>query len=206
MSLVGAGQRKVGEAQLFVRADERPEVRLARVRPRVVLPRLVADFAGPRDDAERPPRLAGAGVERLDVSGRLLLGLAARRSCARRPSRRRRRPGGRCSMIEPWPAVRGPDEVHASVLPQRRDRPARCQDRARSRYSPRMTNRRARCRRSSTRCRACCRRSDRAPVRRETAAAPRSFGRCRIERFDQSDAVRGVEHAVDHQGRGAKIV
>src|SRR6185503_2335099 len=68
-------ERQVGEAELLVGADERPEVRLARVGPRVALPGVVPRFSRLRDDVEGPPRLAGADVERLHVARRLRAGL-----------------------------------------------------------------------------------------------------------------------------------
>src|SRR5262245_33250763 len=71
----GARQREIREPEFFIRADERPEIRLARVRPRIVFPGLVADFSRPWNHAERPAWLAGAHVERLHVPWRLLFRL-----------------------------------------------------------------------------------------------------------------------------------
>src|SRR5229473_4760438 len=68
-------QREIGQPQFLVGADQRPEIRLARVRPRVFFPGVIADFAGLRDDAERPARFAAAYVERLYVPRGLHFGL-----------------------------------------------------------------------------------------------------------------------------------
>src|SRR5882672_7670525 len=68
-------QREIGESQFLIGADERPEIRVARVRPRVFFPRLVARLACLRDDVKGPAWLAGVHVERLNISRRLHFGL-----------------------------------------------------------------------------------------------------------------------------------
>ena len=56
--------RQVREAELFVHADLRPHARVAVERPRVLFPRLVAEFAGARNRVEPPELLARAHVVR----------------------------------------------------------------------------------------------------------------------------------------------
>ena len=63
-------QRQVDMAELLVAAHRRPDVDVSGVRPGVLLPRLVAHFAGPRDGAERPQQLARAHVIAPDVAWR----------------------------------------------------------------------------------------------------------------------------------------
>ena len=66
------GGRQVGVAQLLVGRPDGPRVARAGVLPRAVLPRLVAELARTRNGVERPPELAGDGVEAADEAGRLL--------------------------------------------------------------------------------------------------------------------------------------
>ena len=65
--------RQVDVAELLVAADQRPGAAVARVGPRVVQPRLVAELALARHDVEGPQVLAGADVVAADVVGRHLL-------------------------------------------------------------------------------------------------------------------------------------
>ena len=76
-----AGERQIGVAELFVDADERPEVRVPGVLPRVVLPRLDAELSGSRDHVEGPAQLPGADVVAPHVAREPLL---ARRRVAHR--------------------------------------------------------------------------------------------------------------------------
>src|SRR5262245_42733371 len=55
---------QVDEAELFIDGDLRPHTGIAVHRPRIVLPRFVAKFAGTGDRVERPQQFAGAYVER----------------------------------------------------------------------------------------------------------------------------------------------
>ena len=68
--------RRVGgdvhEPQLGVGRHRRPRRHVAGPLPGVVLPRLVAELAGPRDDVELPEVLAGAGVVAQDVARHVL--------------------------------------------------------------------------------------------------------------------------------------
>ncbi len=54
--------RQVDEAEFFVHRDLRPHAGVAVVRPRLLLPRVVAEFAGTRNRVERPQHLAAAHV------------------------------------------------------------------------------------------------------------------------------------------------
>ena len=60
--------RQIGQAELFVDADLRPHAGVAGVRPRVVLPGVVAELAGLGNRVEDPQPLAGAHVEAADVA------------------------------------------------------------------------------------------------------------------------------------------
>src|SRR6185295_2333215 len=55
--------RQVGQTELFIDGDLRPHAGVAGVRPRVALPRVVAEFARQRDGVEDPEPFAGAHVE-----------------------------------------------------------------------------------------------------------------------------------------------
>ena len=55
--------RQVDEAELFVHGDLRPHADVAVDRPRVLLPRLVAELARTRNRVELPELLAGPHVE-----------------------------------------------------------------------------------------------------------------------------------------------
>src|SRR5262245_63334570 len=59
--------------QSLVAAHQRPDVSVAGVLPRLVLPGLIAELARLGHGVEYPERLAGADVESLDVAARLLL-------------------------------------------------------------------------------------------------------------------------------------
>ena len=65
---IGGGRldRQVRETELFVDRNLIPDADVAVDRPRIVQPRVVAEFAGPRNRVERPQPLAGAHVEGLD--------------------------------------------------------------------------------------------------------------------------------------------
>ena len=60
--------REVHAIELFVDRDGRPVAGVARVRPRVVFPRVVAELAGLRNGVEDPQALAGAHVVAANVS------------------------------------------------------------------------------------------------------------------------------------------
>ena len=64
--------RDVDQAALGIGRHRRPRRDVAGAPPRVVLPRLVAELARPRDDVELPQRLAGARVVAEDVAGDVL--------------------------------------------------------------------------------------------------------------------------------------
>src|SRR3989442_13096114 len=117
-------QREIGEPEFLIGADERPEIRVARVRPRVFFPRLVARVACLRDDVKGPAWLAGVHVERLNISRRLHFGL-------RRVGHRRSHHHDVATAL--WPAARLIDggawtetflQAHASSGAPRRDRSA----------------------------------------------------------------------------------
>src|SRR5207237_8984042 len=55
--------RQVDEPCFFVHGDLRPDAGVAVDGPRLVLPRLVAEFAGTRSRVHRPQRLAGPRAE-----------------------------------------------------------------------------------------------------------------------------------------------
>src|SRR5262245_57470171 len=59
--------RQVRHAELLVDADLTPNTGIARVRPRVSLPRVVAKFARRRDGMENPEAFAGTDVEAANV-------------------------------------------------------------------------------------------------------------------------------------------
>ena len=72
--VVGRGaQRQVDVAQLGVGGQHAPGVGRARVGPRAVLPRLVAELAGLGDGVKLPQLLPGAHVEAAHVAGRVEL-------------------------------------------------------------------------------------------------------------------------------------
>src|SRR6185369_9540639 len=56
------GERQIRVPELLVDADERPEVGMPRVLPRVVLPRIDAELSAARDDMKCPAQLPGANV------------------------------------------------------------------------------------------------------------------------------------------------
>ena len=58
--------RQIHEAEFLVGGDLGPHARVAVHGPRVVFPRVVAEFTGPRNRVERPEQLAGARVEGAD--------------------------------------------------------------------------------------------------------------------------------------------
>ena len=59
--------REIHETARAVHGERRPDVRVPHVRPRTVLPRVVAQLARLRNSLEAPYALAGAHVEGLDV-------------------------------------------------------------------------------------------------------------------------------------------
>ena len=63
-------ERQVDEAEILIRRDQRPDVRVARVLPGVVLPGLVTVFPRLRNRVEGPAQFAGHRIEAADVSGR----------------------------------------------------------------------------------------------------------------------------------------
>ena len=70
----GGADRQVDVAQLRVGAHDAPGVGVAGIRPGVVFPGVVSDFARLRHRVERPAQLAGTDVEPADVSrGRRLV-------------------------------------------------------------------------------------------------------------------------------------
>ena len=69
----GVFGREIHAVQLFVDRDRRPVAGVARVRPRIVLPRVVAELAGLRNRVEDPQTLAGAHVVAADVALDVLL-------------------------------------------------------------------------------------------------------------------------------------
>src|SRR4029453_16489399 len=72
-AVVVVGRRAEGQvnvAQLLVGAHQRPHVGVADGFPRVVLPRLVTDLAGPGYGPEGPQLLSGADVEAAHVADR----------------------------------------------------------------------------------------------------------------------------------------
>src|SRR5207244_9216121 len=62
----GRFDRQVHEAEIFVDGDLRPDADVAVDRPRLVVPRVVAELARPRNGVERPQQFARAHVERAD--------------------------------------------------------------------------------------------------------------------------------------------
>ena len=66
-------ERQICIAEIFVHADERPEIRVTGVLPRIILPRLNARFARSRDDVEGPAQLPGSHVVPAHIAGRPLL-------------------------------------------------------------------------------------------------------------------------------------
>src|SRR6188472_960505 len=68
MAAIVVGRRRfnweVDEAGLLVDGDLRPHAGVAGLGPRLVLPRVVAEFAWPRNRVERPQQLAAAHIER----------------------------------------------------------------------------------------------------------------------------------------------
>ena len=56
--------RQVDQAELLVDGDLRPHAGVAVLRPRLLLPGVVAEFTRLRDRVERPEQLAGADVPR----------------------------------------------------------------------------------------------------------------------------------------------
>ncbi len=71
--VAGRGDRQVDEPARFVERHRRPDVGVTGVRPRIVLPRVVAELAGLRNRVERPHLLPGARAERADVARRIIL-------------------------------------------------------------------------------------------------------------------------------------
>src|SRR5688572_33458131 len=75
--------RQIGHAELLVYRDLRPHARVAGVGPRVVLPRLVADFTGLGNGLEHPQTLSGSYVETahgsLDVAAAFRIGAGLER-------------------------------------------------------------------------------------------------------------------------------
>src|SRR5262249_43269955 len=56
--------RQIHQAEIFIDGDLRPHAGVPVYRPRLVLPRVVPEFAGARDRVERAHLLAGLHVER----------------------------------------------------------------------------------------------------------------------------------------------
>ena len=61
---------QIDEPEVFVRGDQRPHVRVARVLPGIVLPGLVPELPRLRNRVEGPAQLASHRIEAADVSGR----------------------------------------------------------------------------------------------------------------------------------------
>ena len=74
--------RQVGDAEILVDGDLRPHAGVAGVLPRLLEPRVVAEFAGLRNGVEDPQPLAGARVVAADVALGVLH--AARAPCRAR--------------------------------------------------------------------------------------------------------------------------
>ena len=199
-----AAGRQVDVAQLVVAAHRRPDIRGARVAPGLVLPGLDPGLSRAWDRTERPPQLPRPDIEAVDIArhaghpgGRVLLG-------HRRPQHHHVADNDR----RPVPAVgpctaRGRCEIDTAAGSELGDRFSR-----------------ARVQRIEV---SAAEREDAsvsalAPVRdpaigaayRELALGhllyPDRPARRRIERLDQPDSVRCIQHAADHDGGRAEVV
>src|SRR5262245_66290636 len=73
-SVVGwRGDRQIDVSEIVVAAQHRPDVRVARVVVRTLLPGVRAELSVARHGVEHPFELAGPHVERLNVAGRPVL-------------------------------------------------------------------------------------------------------------------------------------
>ena len=75
---MGISTGMIDVAEFFVDRHLSPDAGVARIAPRVLFPRVVAEFAGPRNGVEDPEPLAGLDVVAADEA--LLVGLAPRRA------------------------------------------------------------------------------------------------------------------------------
>ena len=201
-------QRQIGQPLLLVGADERPQVRLAAVRPGVVLPGLAANLARTRNRIERPSRLAGAHVEGLHDPRRRLF--------AHRPVRHRAAgphaddDDVAADLGHAGPRIPGrartetrPQVDPALVAERRQRRPVRGSSAIR--YSPRITKRRRSVPSAQYATpRALSPRSP-CPVRRKRFLDPERLARARMKRLDQPDGVRAVQHTANHQRCRAEV-
>ena len=70
----GRLHRQVDQAQILIDRDLRPHAGVAVDRPRISLPRVVAELTGQRDGVERPQQLSGAHIERAHKAFRVVVG------------------------------------------------------------------------------------------------------------------------------------
>ena len=197
----GAG-RQIHVAELEVGAEHRPDVRHPGVLPRVVEPRLHARLSGPRDGAPRPAQRAGAHVVGADVARVLLHGERMVGHCAAQnhhvldhQRRRRARVAGLgvVGQVDQARVAERVDQLARSGVDRHQVGRANREDPPFIvRFPP----------------------GD-APVRRAARRLvpeegrilhPEGLARARVERLHQADAVRRVEHAVDHDRRRAELV
>jgi hypothetical protein len=195
-----AGQREICEPKLFVHADERPEIRVTRVLPRIVLPGIHAELAGAWNDTKRPAQSAGANVVCANVTWRALA--VGRRVAHRRTNDYDIATHLRCPRPAVWLVANS--EIDGAVLTKIRVRPpgfrVECGERFAALHEQSLL-------------------VAVAPVpqpARAVAGQPGCATRrllhpnrltCRgIERLDQAHAIRTVEDAVDHQRSRTKVV
>ena len=194
--------RQVDVAQLEVGAEHRPDVRHPRVLPGVVEPRLDPRLAGPRDRTPGPPEGARPDVVRPDVARMLLLGVGMVVHDAAEDHDVLDHEGRRVAAIA---GLRVVGQVDQAAVAEALDQPA---GRGIDRHQVRRANREEAAVVAVGPVRdAPVRRAARRLVREELGVLhPEGLARAGVERFDEADAVRGVEHAFYQDGRRAKLV
>src|SRR5262245_3293490 len=116
--IAGSAERQIDVAQRLVRAHHRPDIRIARCLPRILLPGLIAVLTFAGDGAEKPLLLARADIEAPQVAGRHFLyhgevqyGGAHNHNIAANDGRR-----GNAVMAPIYGATQPPGQVNAPIM------------------------------------------------------------------------------------------
>ena len=204
----GCGQRHVDVPQLLIGGQAAPRPEIARVGARAVAPGVGPELSGTRNDVERPEQLSGTHVEAADVlRGRLTDDSAVAGPAGRarhhhdiadhdRPGRPVELAGERMLPVQVDPALVGEAERRdppAGFRVQRIQVPAPDQQQpARGPVGPVGSASRAAA-------------GDLLLGGGERRLPPDHVTGARVERLQQSERVRGVQHAVDQDRRRPQI-
>ena len=207
--VAGGPRRQIDEPELFVGAHHRPHVAHARVLPRVVEPGLDARLAGPGNRVPGPPQGPRADVVGADVAGAVLLrqgmvghGLSDHDHVAHDEGRRR------VVEVDPLRGVLEDPEIDPATVAEAADQPAGIRIGGQEVRRPHRQDAAA----GSGVVLPVADPAVGGPPRglvvgeERQVLHPAGLAGRGVERLDNADAVRRVQHAVDHQRRRPQVV